>query len=109
MYPLSWTPILGRVEGHLPFHAPRRTPVEFSRHPFRSVFGPGTTRKSDNRNTTALQCPCGSPSWHEGKHSYSRHSPSVQPLNAPVPTRTGSGHHPGSYTPSPFSYDLLTN
>lgn len=86
-YPLSSTPVpLGAWKDFIwSLHTPRQASVECSRHPFRSVYGPGTTRKSDYRNTTALQCPCGSPSWHEGKHSYSRHSPSVQPLNCTCP------------------------
>lgn len=94
-----WTPVLPR---------PRRTPVEFSRHPFRSVFlASAPPGRPDDTNATALQRPCGPPPWHGGKHSYLRHSPRLQ--RPPALTWAEPGHHPGSCTPSPFSNDLLSN
>lgn len=86
-YPLSSTPVpLGAWKDFIgPSTPPGRHQLSTLVTPFGQSIGPGTTRKSDYRNTTALQCPCGSPSWHEGKHSYSRHSPSVQPLNCTCP------------------------
>jgi hypothetical protein len=94
-----WTPVLPR---------PRRIPVEFSRHPFRSVFlASAPPGRPDDTNATALQRPCGPPPWHGGKLSYLRHSPRLQ--RPPALTWAEPGHHPGGCTPSPFSNDLLSN
>ena len=107
-HPLRWTSQPGGVEWTPVLPRPRRIPVEFSRHPFRSVFlASAPPGRPDDTNATALQRPCGSPPWHGGKHSYLRHSPRLQ--RPPALTWAEPGHHPGSCTPSPFSNDLLSN
>jgi hypothetical protein len=107
-HPLCWTSQPGGVEWTPVLPRPRRIPVEFSRHPFRSVFlASAPPGRPDDTNATALQRPCGPPPWHGGKHSYLRHSPRLQ--RPPALTWAEPGHHPGSCTPSPFSNDLLSN
>jgi len=107
-HPLRWTSQPGGVEWTPVLPRPRRIPVEFSRHPFRSVFlASAPPGRPDDTNATALQRPCGPPPWHGGKHSYLRHSPRLQ--RPPALTWAEPGHHPGSCTPSPFSNDLLSN
>ena len=107
-HPLRWTSQPGGVVWTPVLPRPRRTPVEFSRHPFRSVFlASAPPGRPDDTNATALQRPCGPPPWHGGKHSYLRHSPRLQ--RPPALTWAEPGHHPGGCTPSPFSNDLLSN
>lgn len=107
-HPLRWTSQPGGMEWTPVLPRPRRIPVEFSRHPFRSVFlASAPPGRPDDTNATALQRPCGPPPWHGGKHSYLRHSPRLQ--RPPALTWAEPGHHPGGCTPSPFSNDLLSN
>ncbi len=72
-----------------------------ARRCFRPAYVPGTTREHGQRVATALPRTPPRPK----ANSYLQHTPRLRPFKH-LPDLAGTGHHPGSLSPSPVSGSL---